>query len=54
MIIAVNNFLISAIGKKKPEKIMASMGFKPVTSMSTSAMLGGHRFEFDLNSNFIQ
>ena len=31
MIIAVN-FPISAIGKKKPEKIRASTGFEPVTS----------------------
>ena len=31
MIIAVN-FPILAIGKKKPEKIRASMGFEPVTS----------------------
>ena len=31
MIIA-DNFLISAIGKKKPEKIRASTGFEPVTS----------------------
>ena len=35
MIIAVN----FPIGKKKPEKIRASTGFEPVTSVNTHAML---------------
>ena len=38
MIIAVN-FPIKTIGKKKPEKIRASTGFKLVNSANTGAML---------------
>ena len=38
MIIAVN-FPISAIGKKKPEKIRASTGFEPPDLRDTGAML---------------
>ena len=38
MIIAVN-IPIEVIWKKKPEKIRASMGFEPVTSTNTGAML---------------
>ena len=42
------NFPIQVIGKKKPEKLRASSGFKQLTSPNTGAML--YQLSFEVQS----